>query len=242
SGASVGPYEAGGWAIELWLANRSGPVPRETPALTEALAAGKLSPSADAVLSEINDGTLAFADGDGAFPGSARSPTWRTATLVFGGGYARAFFDADKRARFLGLADRLAEATSAELGSLHARCAHLAVHDVGAWFRGRDAAGAGAALIIGVGLFAERPAVDRDALARYPGPGDLEALVQATTGAKLDLATLKSLAGEQGGSVTALPATVTVTFPVGGPIRATSASRALAKKLGLGRSETPQGP
>ncbi len=240
SGAPVGPYEAGGWAVELWLANRTGPLPREAPELTSVISGGKLSPSADAVLGEINDGTLTLDDGPGAFPGSVKSPAWRTATLVFGGGYARAFFDADQRARFLGLADRLAIATGAELGSLHARCAHLNVHDVGAWFRGRDAAGAATAMFIGVGLFAERPAIDPDALARFPGPGELESLYQASIASKLDLATLKSLAGEQGGSVTTLPSGVTVTFPVGGPIRATSASRLLAKKLGLARSETPR--
>jgi serine/threonine-protein kinase len=242
SGATVGPYEAGGWAVELWLANRSGPAPREAPALGAAVSNGKLAPSADALLAEIKDGTLAFDDAGGAFPGASKSPAWRSATLVFGGGYARAFFDADQRARFLGLADRLAEATGAELGSLHARCAHLSVHDVGAWFRGRDVAGATTALLIGVGLAAERPAIDRDALARFPGPGELDSLHQAAAAAKLDLTALKSLVGEQGGSVTALPTSVTLTFPVGGPIRATSAGRALGKRLGLARSETPQEP
>ncbi|MFO0756203.1 MAG: protein kinase [Byssovorax sp.] len=242
SGASVGPYEAGGWAVELWLANRSGPVPREAKAITAAVRDGKLDPVADEVLGKITDGTLAVEDETAALPPTARSPAYRTVTLVFGGGYSRAFFDPDARPRFLGLADRLADGAGAELASLHARCAGSQIRDVGAWFRGRDPAGAAAALLLGVGIYAERPAVDRDALARFPGPGEVASVHEAALASKLDLATLKSLVGDDGGAVTVTPSAVTVTFSVGGPIRATSASRTVAKKLGIARSEIPTSP
>ena len=238
SGASIGPFDTTGWVVDLWLASRPGPLPgadagappslpvtRET--LSNAVESGRLSPRLDEPLAALADGTLTLTDG--AIP--ATSAAWTGVTLRFGGAYSRAFFVPEQRARFLAVADRLFESSGADLGALRAGCSGGAVHDVGAWFRGRDPGGAATALLWGVGMFAERPQIDRGAL----GGAELDGLRAAATTAKLDATTLKAVVGVQGGSLTAAPGSVTLSFPVGGPVRAIGASRAVASRLGIGR-------
>jgi serine/threonine-protein kinase len=238
SGATIGPFDTTGWVVELWLASRPGPLPgadagappslpvtRES--LSQAIASGRVSPRLDEPLAALADGTLTLTDG--AIP--ATSAAWTGVTLRFGGAYSRAFFVPEQRARFLAVADRLFESSGADLGALHAGCSGGAVHDVGAWFRGRDPAGAATALLWGVGMFAERPQIDRGAL----GGAEIDGLRAAATTAKLDASMLKAVVGVQGGSLTAAPGSVTLAFPVGGPVRAIGASRAVASQLGIGR-------
>ncbi|MEP7123805.1 MAG: serine/threonine-protein kinase [Byssovorax sp.] len=238
SGATIGPFDTSGWVVELWLASRPGPVPGadagavpSKPVTREALAdtafAGHLAPRLDEALARLPEGTLTLTDG--AIP--ATSAAWTGTTLQFGGAYSRAFFEPELRARFLAVADRLFESSGADLGALYARCSGGAVHDVGAWFRGRDPGAAATALLWGVGMFAERPQVNRAAL----GAAEIDGLRAAATTAKLDASGLKAMIGVQGGSLTAGPGAVTLTFPVGGPVRAVGASRTVAKQLGIGR-------
>ena len=245
SGASIGPYDTTGWVVELWLASRPGPLPAtanagarvdagapaskpiSTASMAGAVEAGRLATGLEDTLARLTDGTLAL--DEAAVP--ATSPGWTGVTLRFGGGYSRAFFEPEPRARFLALADRLFESSGADLGALYARCADSPVHDVGAWFRGRDVGAAATALLFGIGLFAERPQIDRAAL----GAGEIDGLRAAATAKKLDAPTLKELIGEQGGNLTATPGAVTLAFPLGGPVRAVRASRAVAVKIGIGR-------
>jgi serine/threonine-protein kinase len=227
-GASIGPYEVGGWVVELWLAKRQGPGPRESAAILGAIRDGKLTPAADDILAQVSDGTVTVEDGEG--PSGVHD-----VKLVFGGGYARVFFDPGARPRFMALAERLADGAGAEAGALYGRCAHLSTHDVGAWFRGRDAGLVSAALLYGVGLFADPRVIDRAALARFKGKGDFGALAAAAAAAKLDVPALRGLVAEPGGSVaTATSGAVSLSFPIGGPLRALRASRAVARKLGVG--------
>ena len=238
SGATIGPFDTTGWVIELWLASRPGPLagadagaPSSKPVSRESVAdavdMGRLSPHLDAALGGLPDADLALAES--AIP--ATSAAWTGVTLRFGGAYSRAFFEPEQRTRFLAVADRLFESSGADLGALYAHCAGGAVHDVGAWFRGRDPAGAATALLWEIGMFAERPQINRAAL----GAAEIDSLRAAATTAKLDAATLKGLVGAQGGSLTAAPGLVTLAFPLGGPVRAASASRAVAAKIGIGR-------
>ncbi len=238
SGSTIGPYDTTGWVVELWLASRPGPLPgadagapSSKPVTRESVAqsidAGRLSPRLDDALGGLTDGTLAI--DEAAIP--AASAAWTGVTLRFGGAYSRAFFEPEPRTRFLAVADRLFESSGADLGALYARCAGGAVHDVGAWFRGRDAGGAATALLWGVGLFAERPQISRSLL----GPAELDGLRAAALTARLDAVTLKGLVGAQGGSLVAAPGAVTLAFPLGGPVRAASASRAVAATIGIGR-------
>jgi serine/threonine protein kinase len=234
SGATIGPFDTTGWVVELWLASRPGPLPGAAASkpitassMAGAIATGHLAPSLDDTLARLTEGTLAL--DEAAIP--ATSPGWTGVTLRFGGGYARAFFEPEPRSRFLAVADRLFESSGADLGALYARCADSPVHDVGAWFRGRDPGAAATALLYGMSLFAERPQINRAAL----GPAELDGLRASATAAKLDAPTLKGLIGEHGGSLAAAPGAVTLAFPLGGPVRAVRASHAVAVKLGIGR-------
>ena len=243
SGASIGPFDTTGWVVELWLASRPAPVrgasstrvdagapaskPISMASMAGAVETGHLAPGLEDTLARLTDGTLAL--DEAAVP--ATSPGWTGVTLRFGGGYSRAFFEPEPRARFLALADRLFESSGADLGALYARCADSPVHDVGAWFRGRDPGAAATALLHGMSLFAERPQINRAAL----GASELDGLRASATAAKLDAPTLKGLIGEHGGSLVAAPGAVTLAFPLGGPVRAVRASHAVAVKLGIGR-------
>jgi serine/threonine-protein kinase len=246
SGASMGPFELAGWVAELWLATPrpggaaqavagaagQGTVTADAAGLGAFVAHGRLTEGADAELAAVTDGVVEIVPGFGDVE-AKRSPSWRAIIARFSGGYARAYFDSTQRARFVALADRMADAAGAEIGALYARCAHLPYHDAGAWFRGPDPAAAAAALVYASGLFAELPAVNRAALAALGGAGQLDALRGA--GASLDAAGLGTLVGAHGGGITRGGAgAVVITFPVGGPTRATSASRVVARKLQVG--------
>ena len=245
AGASLGPFELAGWVAELWMAMPRGTAAAEAggagePAALTAesvglgalIAQGKLTAGADAELAAITDGLVEIVPGFDAEE-AGRSPSWRAITARFSGGYARAYFDPAQRARFIALADRMTDAATGALGALYARCAHLPYHDAGAWFRGPDPAAAATALVYASGLFAEMSAVDRGALAALPGVGPIDALRGA--GAALDAASLGKLVGAHGGGITKDGAgAVVITFPVGGPTRATTASRTVARKLQVG--------
>lgn len=249
-GSTFGPFALEGFAVELWLAGQ-GPLLREHPAVAGILAGDRLSAAADEKLAEVRDGSLALADGfDGAVRGAGRGPDWNAVTVVFSGGYARAFFQDDLRARFLGLADRLATSSGASYGALYARCAHLRAHDVGAWFYGPDLPGASAAIVYQMGLFAESRVVDRSALAERasadggeprgsfvppgpgepPGPFELTAITRAAVDAG---ASLPAWLGAAGGATRGgKPATVI--FALAGPARAGAAARDLSRRMGIG--------
>ena len=219
----VAGVDAGGWVVELWLARRSGE--DLLPALAGVEAGGKLAPDVDAVLGQVSDGTLKLVDGEVAGPGSdAAVPSWRGVQLLFGGGYAHEYLDPKKHRHFVDVANSLAARTKADMGALYCRCAHLSAHDMGTWFRGRDAGGAAAALVFSMGMFHERPAVDT---AKLGAAGDLDSLYAA---AKPHGATLASL----GGAVSSAGGSVTLTFPILSPSRAHHASQEMADKMGVG--------
>jgi hypothetical protein len=258
-GASLGPFALEGWVAELWLGSRrSGETPlRESPALTGLVRGGKLLPSADETLAAVRDGTVEITDGFDA--GAAqRSPGWSAAKLVFHDGYARAFLEVETRARFLGLADAMARASGADHAALYARCAHLETHDVGAWFRGPDVAGAAAVMVYQMGFFADAKVIDRSTMAslrasgpsgsRKPGSrpqasdhdggslarppeGELDALRRA---AGEVAAEVPQEVGSAGGSVTTAGGSTTLVFPLGAPVRSLAATRELARRMGIG--------
>ncbi len=246
SGATIGPFDTTGWVVELWLASRPGPLPGaanvnsrvdagapaskaiSAASMAGAVEAGRLAPGLEDTLARLTDGTR---------PRRGRRPRdvpgWTGVTLRFGGGYPAPSSSPSRGRASSSSPIASSESSGADLGALYARCADSPVHDVGAWFRGRDVGAAATALLFGIGLFAERPQIDRAAL----GAGEIDGLRAAATAKKLDAPTLKELIGEQGGSLAATPAAVTLAFPLGGPVRAVRASRAVAVKLGLGESE-----
>ena len=226
-GATFGSMAMEGWVVELWLARR-GKEPLGPP-LRAMVEGDRLAKTADEALAGVADGSASVEegpDGEEARPSAAI----QEARLVLREGYARAFFELETRERFVALAGRLAGTAEADFGALYARCAHLRAHDVGAWFHGRAPGNAAAALVYQMGLYAGVPVVERSALVRLSGAGDLEAL--ATAAAGIDAPSLMALVREDGGRM-APGDRASVSFPFSGPTRATSASRAVARKLGM---------
>jgi serine/threonine-protein kinase len=235
AGASIGPFDMEGWYAELWLARaKPGEDLRARPEIMTLVDGGKISVAAEPALSSLADGTVQIVEGF-VPERAARSPGWSGVTIRFGGAYVGALLDTSLRPRFLSLADRLADALQADAGALYGRCAHLGHRDLGAWFRGADARSAAAALVYAAGMHAELPAVDTGALARLGGAGELDALRMAA--AKLDVTALGHAVGPHGGTVTRDRKAVSVTFPMAGGTRATTASRSVARALGVGLPE-----
>lgn len=232
AGASVGPFEIDGWVAEIWLASaRPGADLQGHPAWKTWVSDGKLLPEADATLAAITDGTAEVTQGMSE-QDATKSPAWRSVTLKLGGKYASALFDPAMRPRMMAFADRIAEGTSAEMGAMYGRCAHVVYHDVGAWFRGANQGAAGAALLYGVGFFTELPAVNRNVLAAQGG-SELDGLREALN--KVDHETFLMLLGSAGGTVTTSPSgAVTIAFSVAAGARAIGASRNLAGRIGVG--------
>lgn len=229
SGASMGALDTEGWVVELWLATRQ---PPGSEALVDLVSEGRLSPKADVDLANLSNARAEVSPGFSPDE-EARFPGWRAVMLRFSGRYVDAFIDAGTRPRFLALAERAADVTRAELGALYGRCAHMTTRELGAWYRGADAPAAAAALVYAAGFFAEQPAVSRSALDKLGAPSPIDALRVA--GAKLDTESLGKLIGAEGGSITpGAGGAITVTFPAGGPIRATRASRIVATQIGVG--------
>jgi serine/threonine-protein kinase len=230
AGASMGAFDTEGWFAELWLATAKPAA--DKGGLGELVAQGKLTDKADAELAALPDGVAEVVPGWKA-EDEALFPGWRAVTVRLSGRYVGAYLDPGLRPRFLSMADRMADAAGADLGALYGRCAHLDHHDLGAWFRGADPAAAATALVYAAGFFSEQPAVDRRAVTALGGASPLDAL--RTAGAKLDGPTLGGLVGAQGGTLTTSGAgSIALTFPIGGPTRATRASRIVARKLGVG--------
>src|SRR5690606_13700404 len=132
AGAEMG-IDTEGWLVEIWLA-------RPEPGIEEALA--RAEPKVGEAM------PMGIVPVEGEAGGS-------TATVRFAGDGAHAFFERDGREHFVGLAERLVVATSAARGALYARCAHLDVQDVGAWYFGRDDGAVVAALSLTAGAHAE---------------------------------------------------------------------------------------
>jgi hypothetical protein len=231
TGGSFGPFATEGWVVEIWLAGKKGGILRDHGALVPIIAGEKLTVAADEELARVSDGSAEIVDG---FTGedASRSPGYSAASILLRDGYARAFLDPELRPHFITLGERLADGTGADLAAIYARCAHLTTHDIGAWFRGPDAAGATASMVYTMGFFADALAVDRGAVhaVRVTG-GELDQLRKAAADA--DGEALSRVVTGQGGTVSSARG-VTFVFPLGGPTRAISATRAAARKMGVG--------
>ncbi|WP_438027512.1 hypothetical protein [Sorangium sp. So ce233] len=229
-GAPFPPLATEGWQVTLWLAGGKSESLHDHPALVAAVSGGRLTAAADEELATVTDGTAELADG--LAPEAVKAaPAFTAAAIRMGGGYARAYLEDASRRRFVELADRLLTATGAEMGALYGQCAHLKTHELGSWFRGADAAGAATALVYQMGMFSESSAVNRAVLATIDHHGDLAALQKAA--ARVPVAELAALVAQHGGALRKAPG-VTITFGLGAPMRATSASRAVAGKMGVG--------
>ena len=178
----------------------------------------KISAKADQTLAAIGDGIASLEESaaDAAIPG---------ARLVLREGYARTFFEFNSRERFVGLSEKLVRETKADYGALWARCAHQSAREVGAWFYGRDAKSAAAALLFAMGR-PQGPAAENHAPVA-------ERFTMITALAEhLDEPSFLSLVQESGAR-TSTSEGISLVFPFDPQTRAGHASKALAQKLGF---------
>lgn len=140
-----------GWAVELWLRGPGG------KQLTE---------------SDVDITSFKAADSDSVEVSSLRVPgkSYEEGLRVrIRGATPESAFDAESAAKLVKAADRAFERTGADAGALYMGCAHLASHDLGLWFRGRDAVQASSALLVSLGMFSDTPFVNDNALGGPPG-------------------------------------------------------------------------
>ena len=226
SGASFGPYDAEGWVVELWLAREDGKLGPEHPQLAAIDDPGGLA-RLDAELAALR-GTVAVGE---LAPPPGSDPTARPggALVSLRGGFATAFVDPALRARFPALADRLYDATGAQLGGMWARCGDLPWHDLGAWFRGVDRGAAAGALMFASGRYGEGGAVH--ATAPSGAHNTLGALVTRARAAVDERAIELAVTDLGARAQTVSGAGTTFTFPLAGYTLATRSSRELASVI-----------
>ncbi|MEJ7733046.1 MAG: hypothetical protein WKG00_28095, partial [Polyangiaceae bacterium] len=215
AGGSIGPYDTEGWTVELWVARaRPGDDLRIDPAVRALVEGDRLAAGVDDKLNATAEGTVQIGEGMPAAQ-AARSPGWSSVIIGFGGGFASGLFEQDTRPRFIALSERLVTALHADAAALYGRCAHLEYRDVGAWFYGKDARAATAAIVYAVGRHAEPTAVNAAALAKLGAAGEIDALRSAA--GKTDAAALGKLLAPHGAAIgKGGEGGVTVTFPLGG--------------------------
>jgi serine/threonine-protein kinase len=229
AGASFGPYDAEGWVVELWLAREDGklgPDHAQLASIDEEGGLARFDPELARLRGTITVGELAPP------PASVRAARPGGALVSMHGALATAFVDPSMRARFPALADRLYDATGAELGGLWARCGDLPWHDLGAWFRGVDPGAAAGALLFGSGRYGEGGAVHPTAPSG--AANTLGALVTRSR-AVVDERALELGVVDLGGKVQTLRgAGTTITFPLAAYTLATRSSREIAALVDRG--------
>jgi len=226
-GAPFGPYESEGWMVEIWLGREDGALTPAHPQLAPLAAAKRVPADLDAGLAAI-EGELTIAPLPPP-PGGAETSRAGGAVIQLQGAYAAAYLDPVQRSRFLGLADRLYDSTSADLGAMWGRCGELPWHDLGAWYRGSDRGAAAGTMLFMAGRYSDSGAVP--ASSRDGSANTLAAFVtRARIGAD-DRAVGLAIQDVGGKVVGTKVGATTITFPLGGYTLATRASRELVAIL-----------
>lgn len=207
-----------GWTVELWLSRQTGDAIADHQAFKTLIQGGQVKWGDKSVFSTITDGKAEVVAGSATAMQSE-------ATVVFGDGYARPFFDIDRRHEFISIAEQLVKDTNADWGAMYAHCAHLTTRDVGSWFYGRDPAKAATALLHSMGKM-----VGSKGSAFTPYNRDFSGLLIAT--APLDEPRLFGLV-YQDGARTSDKEGIFITFPFTNPINAPQSSKRIAGELGL---------
>ncbi len=230
---SLAGLDAQVWLTELWLATSK---PGDDMARSKGIAdlvdqaTHKLTATADPDLAALAEAQVELAADESA---PRTGVPWRGVHVRFKGGYVSAFFETAGREKLHRVAQKLADATGAEMGALYARCAHLRYHDVGAWFRGATPPLAASALVYSMGFFSERRLTNHDPSAP-PTTTDLASLTVAL--AKVEKGTFETAVREVGGTYAPglREAPTVISFPLGGPTLAGRAAGSLATSAGRG--------
>jgi hypothetical protein len=229
-GGSMAGFDVAGWEVVLWLMRRQAKADWSAT-FAARVGEGELAREARDQLELDDRGTLRLAAAD-------RSRALRLApgsvVMRFGGDFAEALFDPAARRQLMRLVASWAERERADYAALYGTCAHLDTADVGVWYGGRDGAAAVASLLFAAGLCSASPSVDSREL---PGAGDT--LARLTEMAeRFEPQRIADILSSTGGVVEqreqAPPGDAglaglgsTIRFPVGGPTRASVASRRL---------------
>ncbi len=155
-----------GWVAELWLRPREGQT--IDAATLDLLALRGPDPASRSEIDSL----------------SARDrPTNEGVIIRLAGPVVSQAFELEGAGRLSKAADRVFEASKAQAGALYLRCAHLPVHDVGLWFRGRDLPTAASSVLFALGAFADVAMIRPDLLyppGSTPGPSLFEDLDKRT--------------------------------------------------------------
>lgn len=206
--------DVAGWVVELWLAREADDLDREK-VLRRAAADGprEIDVRAGAGAAAVLPSKTPWLGANGAI-------------LRFRDAYVGSFFSSKGRSAFIAFAERAVAETKASHAALYARCAHLDVRDVGAWYYGRDEASALATLWLAAGAYAEQPAVS---LAKLEEGHALSRLRDVAKGSLDDVA---SQLRDHGVRMSTRPeGGVAFRFPLGGPTHAAKVSRLLGEDL-----------
>jgi serine/threonine-protein kinase len=207
-----------GWTVELWLSRQDGDPIADNAAIKTLVDGGKVHWGEKSAFATITDGQAQVIAGSAIAPRS-------DVTLVFHDGYARPFFDIDRRHEFIAMSEQIVKDTNADWGALYARCAHLTARDAGAWFYGRDPGKAAAALLFTMGKLVGSKGNDF-----APYKRDFPGIAIATS--SLDESKLFGIVYQDGARTTNRGG-IFLTFPFGNPTNASQSSKRVAEELGL---------
>lgn len=242
-GAPIGPSDVEGWVVELSLLSDEGSLDlASSPALATFVSAGAgnrgriVWPQAGPIASlEGPDTGATVTKADLARAGT---PELKGLRLVLTGRYVGAYFDEEARVTLVRFALALSEALHADYMAFYARCAAGRAHHLGSLFRGPTPGGAVASLLFYMGVFGDVPDVRRSVLSpNGDGADDLgfafANIARAT--APLKKNRVMSMVGAEGGMISGLDdQPSTLSFPPRDPNRASRASHAIARDLGIG--------
>ncbi len=207
-----------GWVAELWLRPKPG----------ESIDASKLD------LLALQGSDPASKSEVAQLSAKGRQTTEGLVVRLAGPVVAQAF-DLEGAGKLSKAADLAFENSKAEAGALYLKCAHLDVHDVGLWFRGRDLPTAGSALLFAIGSFSDMAVIREPSLyppGTAPGPTLFEDLKD-----RLQKGKVKDLQPElerYGATVAADgQGGIKITFPVDNGGAAMRGSRVVADVAGI---------
>jgi len=217
AGATMG-VDVDGWVVELWLSRQAGESLADEQAVADI---GSEGPGDVGAKGDTESEVVAAPNAGGVI-------------VRMSEGFVPSFFDSVGRNKMIAMSQRVATAVKADHAALYARCAHLPVRDVGAWYFGRDAGAVVASMLYAAGAFADPAIVD---VGKHGGQGKaLESLARASSA--MTQAELNEVLRLEGGRWIPLDpeaesGPTSIRFPLGGPTRAAKVTRTLASKLGL---------
>lgn len=242
-GATLGPTDVEGWVVELQLLAPSPAPLGRSPSLSHLVVTDSetgrtrwIWPGAPALVAlGRTSGNIELVDESYA---TKHAEPLEGLRFSMHKSYVDAFFREEQRGPFLGVAHAAAEELGARYAALYARCDSGKTHHMGTWFQGPSVAGASAALIYFMGTYASVSHVSLEKLGEADGPAlDRPAVLQALeeAAARLTRNDVRTVIGEHGGMIAGRdPNPISLSFPFSDGNRASRASHALARAIGVG--------